>query len=269
MGEDVRPCKKRIFIDHSRRLLDSASHSGVRPMPVFIAILPLLAFVAGQEGAPITVTASPWAPFISPAGEPFRSRSSADDPFARWFGQADRNRDSFLTADEMRADAVRFFAAIDSNRDGKIDSDELLAYEFELAPEVQVNSNWKRTRQSALAERKSDPHGDRSDGKRRGGDNGVDGYQLDGLQGAARYALLNIPEPVAGSDLDLNGKVTLDEFRRSADYRFQLLDTGRQGKLTLRELETLIPSRPNAKRRSKHRDRAIDARIAIPLPEEH
>ena len=37
-----------------------------------------------------------------------------------------------------------------------------------------------------------------------------------GLQGAARYALLNIPEPVAAADTDFNRGITLEEFRQAA-----------------------------------------------------
>jgi hypothetical protein len=135
---------------------------------------------------------------------------------------------------------------------------------MQVAPEVQVNSNWKRTRQANLAERQSGTKGDR---RRQRGDNGIDGYQIDGLQGAARYGLLNIPEPVAGADLDIDGSITLDEFGRSAVYRFQLLDRDHRGRLTLGELESLIPSRPHAGRRAKSRDDAVDTRIAIPIPD--
>jgi Ca2+-binding EF-hand superfamily protein len=231
-------------------------------MPVFAMFLPFLAAVAQQTGAPITVKAYPWAPFISPMGEPFRSHSADDDPFVRWFRQADRNSDGFLTADEMSRDAVRFFERLDEDHDGKLGSEEVVAYETDIAPEVQVNSSWKRTRKDAAAEPMSD--GERRDRRRRG--DSVDGYHPDGLQGAARYGLLNIPEPVTGADLDLNGTVTIDEFRRSAVYRFQLLDTQRQGRLTMRELESRIPSRPDAKRRAKNRSDAVDTRIGIPLP---
>jgi Ca2+-binding EF-hand superfamily protein len=228
-------------------------------------ILPLLIAVAQESDAPISVTAYPWAPYISPMGEPFRSQAKNDDPFVRWFRQADRNHDGFLTSDEMVADGERFFETIDSNHDGKIDAEELVTYEFKVAPEVQVNSNWKETREAAAAERSNGERGKR-DRNRRRGDNGVDGYQINGLQGAARYSLLNIPEPVAGADLDLNGNITLDEFRRSAAYRFQLLDSNRQGKLTLPELESLLPSRPHAGQRSKPRKDIADPRVGLPFP---
>ena len=160
---------------------------------LLFAVIPILASAAqaDEPPKPITVTAYRWAPFISPMGEPFRSRAPDDDPFARWFHQADGNRDGMLTADEMRADAERFFAALDSNQDGRIDSEERMTYELEIAPEVQVNSQWKRTRQETAAQARSgDDRGSWRSRRRR--DNDIDGYQLDGLQGAARYGLLNL-----------------------------------------------------------------------------
>lgn len=135
-------------------------------MPFPALIFPIL--IAAAEDAPIVVKAFPWAPFISPMGEPFRPPSSGEAPIARWFVQADRNRDNVLTADEMKADAERFFARLDGNRDGQIDPDERRTYEMEVAPEIQVNSDWRRQR--GEAKEKQDAH---------------DGYHVTGLQGAA------------------------------------------------------------------------------------
>lgn len=234
---------------------------------MLLIVIPMLAStaLAGEPPAPITVTAYPWAPFVSPMGEPFRSRAPDDDPFAHWFHQADSNQDGMLTADEMRADAERFFALLDGNRDGRIDSEERMTYESEIAPEVQSNSKWKRTRQETAAEARSDDDSDR-DGRRRRSANNIDGYQLDGLQGAARYGLLNLPEPVAGADANFDRFVSLDEFRSAAVYRFQLLDSDRLGRLTLQKLEVLVPSRPKDGRRVKRPKNAVDTRIGIPVP---
>jgi hypothetical protein len=228
------------------------------------AILPILASAA-QASEPITVRAYPWARFISPMGEPFGARTRDDDPFARWFHQADSNQDGMLTPDEMRADAERFFARLDSDRDGRIGSEERMAYEATIAPEVQVKSPWKRTRQEAAASRSSENrnHGDR---RSRRSENTIDGYQLDSLQGAARYSLLNLPEPVSAADADFNRIVTLDEFRRAASYRFQLLDNNRLGTLSLESLRVHLPSRPKDGRRVKRPKNAVDKRIGVPLP---
>lgn len=229
------------------------------------ALIPFLAAAAQDQSAPVIVTAYPWAPFISPMGEPFRSRAPDDDPFARWFHQSDRNQDGVLTADEMRADAERFFVRLDANHDGRIDSEERMNYEMEIAPEVQSNSKWKLTRQESAAEPRSrDDQG--SGERRRKWAKDVDGYQPDGLQGAARYGLLNLPEPVAGADADFDRFVSLDEFRRAALYRFQLLDRDSSGRLTLQDLQELLPTRPKKGHQVKRPKNAHDTRIGLPLP---
>jgi hypothetical protein len=218
-------------------------------MPIPSLIVPILLSVAVAEDSPITVKGYPWAPFISPMGEPFRPPSSGEAPIARWFVQADRNRDGVLTTDEMQADAERFFARLDSNRDGQIDPDERRTYELEIAPEIQVNSDWRQSR--GQAKPKHDDH---------------DGYHVNGLQGAARYGILNIPQPVASADADFNRAITLSEFKQAAAYRFTLLDGNGQGRLALPELAERLPIRPKGKR-AKPRKKDVDTRIGAPLPE--
>jgi hypothetical protein len=83
------------------------------------------------------------------------------------------------------------------------------------------------------------------------------------LQGAARYGLLNLPEPVAAADTDFNRAITLEEFRTAAVARFQLLDGSHQGRLTLAQLEAL---RPDPWTKHKRDDKMDDARIGNPLP---
>jgi hypothetical protein len=232
-------------------------------MPLPGLIVPVLFAFAMAEEAPITVRGFPWAPFISPMGEPFRSTNEA--PIARWFGRADRNRDGTLTADEMLLDADRFFARLDADHDGQIDPDEIRAYEWEIAPEIQVNSDWRRRRdQPAVVEQQAKSDRDPGDGKRRHDEH--DGYRIDGLQGAARYGLLNIPQPVASADADFNRVITLAEFRQAAANRFKLLDEGGLGRVTLSELEVRLPLRPKGKRAKPRKDEP-DARIGLPLPE--
>jgi Ca2+-binding EF-hand superfamily protein len=233
-------------------------------MPLPALIVPLLMSVALAEDAPITVRGYPWAPFISPMGEPFRPPSSGEAPISRWFARADRNQDGALTADEMQADADRFFARLDENQDGRIDPQEITAYEYDVAPDVQVNSQWKRPR----GEPAPIPHADKDrpswDSSRKREDR-YDGYRSDGLQGAARYGLLNIPQPVASADADFNRLITLAEFRQAALYRFTLLDERGQGRITLAELESRLPTRPKGKRAKPRKD-AVDSRVGLPLP---
>ena len=237
-------------------------------MLFFFAVIAAIAASAAQadDEPPITVTGRPWAPFISPMGEPFRARAAGDDPFVRWFHQADRNRDGMLTADETEGDAARFFATLDSNQDREIDPEELVVYESEIAPEVQVNTRWKRGPQP-VAGAKPVENRDRADRKRWRADRNIDGYQIHGLQGGARYGLLNLPQPVAGADADFNRATTLDEFRRAALHRFQLLDRKRTGHLVLQDLEGLLPTRPKAGKRVKRSKEPVDTRVGLPFPE--
>lgn len=221
-------------------------------MPLPALIVPMLLSVAITEDAPITVKAYPWAPFISPMGEPFRSQTAGEAPIARWFAKADLNRDGMLTSDEMQADADRFFLKLDGDGDGRIDREEMKTYEWEIAPEIQVNSDWRRPRDGSSWKQRDDAH---------------DGYHANGLQGAARYGVLNLPQPVAGADADYNRIVTLAEFRQAALYRFRLLAGQEQGSIALAELEERLPIRPKGKRAKRKKDEK-DSRVGLPLPSE-
>ena len=45
--------------------------------------------------------------------------------------------------------------------------------------------------------------------------------------------MLDEPEPVTGADFNLDSHITMDEWMRAADQRFDLLDTAKTGRLTL------------------------------------
>jgi len=239
------------------------------PLALFLAAM----LAPASASPPITVTGHAWAPFISPMGEPFRAKNATDDTLADWFYQADRDRDGFLTLAEMEADAQRFFGTLDDDHDGQIDPDELAHYEYEVAPDIQVMSRTKRLPgQAAPAVRQADagaddPVRDRpQDRKRRRDEDYASLAMGNALQGAARYALLNIPEPVAAADTDFNRAVTLQEFQQAAAARFQILDAAHQGKLTLAQLEAM-PHAPTTDNRGKLRGvNANDTRIGNPLP---
>jgi len=262
-----------IFIDRSHAEVEACTTHMAAP----VLILSLLAAAAQAPASrtPIVVTGQPWAPFVSPMGEPFRPKNRDDDTLADWFYQADRNRDGALTSDEMVADATRFFAKLDTNHDGQIDPDELAQYEYDIAPEIQVNSRTKRVRgQPAPVARPaaddegfdSDDPGDRKLRRRRQAEEDASLGIGGALQGASRYALLNMPEPVAAADADFNRAITLEEFRQAAVERFQLLDRTHQGRLTLLQLEAM-PHAPKEDGRHHKRDENVtDARIGNPLP---
>ncbi|MFL6721800.1 MAG: EF-hand domain-containing protein [Sphingomonas sp.] len=233
-----------------------------------IILLLASAALAGElpSNAPIDVVGHAWAPFISPMGEPFRARTSSDDTLARWFNQADRNHDGLLTADEMQADADRYFAILDTDKDGEIGPEELINYEWELAPDIQVNSKLKRAPGEISAAKIDDS--DKSDGGVRRRHGGEAEFMEAGLEGAARYGLLNMPEPVAAADADFNRSISRAEFRQAALARFALLDGMHRGKLTLQGLEGLRSTVLASLRQPKHRKSGLDSRIGAPLPPE-
>jgi Ca2+-binding EF-hand superfamily protein len=246
---------------------------------LLLAMASSSAYAQVSPKTPITVTGHQWAPFISPMGEPFRARTPTDDTLADWFTKADRNRDGVLTAAEMVADADRFFATLDTNHDGKIDPDELAQYEYDIAPDVQVMSKTRRP-PGAPAPVVKRPKGDEldvgsddrpdKDRRRERSDDDDASLGIGGaLQGAARYGLLNMPEPVSAADTDFNRAITLEEFRAAALARFQLLDRTHQGQLTLAQLEASRPVLPTGPHHPKRNLGAADARLGNPLPPGH
>jgi Ca2+-binding EF-hand superfamily protein len=239
------------------------------PAPI-VAILAAAAAAQVSPSTPITVTGRAWAPFISPMGEPFRARTAADDTLANWFRQADRNHDGLLTIDEMQADADRFFAKLDEDHDGNIDPDEIARYERDIAPDIQVTSKTMNPPGVAPAANVEENSGHRSRRERwrsvedDGALLGIGGR----LQGAGRYGLLNMPEPVAAADTNFDRAVTATEFRQAAASRFGLLDRTQTGTLSLSGLQALRPPPPKSGHHPKLDDRVPDARVGNPLPPE-
>ena len=206
----------------------------MRHLPLLLlALIATQAFAQPPEGGRL---------FISPSGEPFRGGGARE----AWFARADADHDGTLTLAEFRADAMGFFKVLDANGDGKIDGFENQAYETKIAPEI--------TRMSFPGE-----GGGESNGPPRGGDNEAShiprggggpgsgrrpggGPQHGGAprEGAARYGLLNEPQPVRGADADLDWKVTAEEWAKAAGKRFAILDPDGDGKLTL----TTLPAPP-------------------------
>jgi hypothetical protein len=234
-------------------------------MPFPSLIVPILAAAAAAQvspSTPITVTGHAWAPFISPMGEPFRARTAADDTLANWFRQADRNQDGVLTLDEMQSDADRFFAKLDEDHDGAIDPDEIARYEWDIAPDIQVMAKTRNPPGVPAAAKERPERASRRD--EDGALLGLGGQ----FQGAARYGLLNLPEPVIAADANFDRQVSLGEFRQAAISRFALLDRVRTGSLTLAQMQALRPPPPKAGRRPKLDDKAPDTRVGNPLPQE-
>lgn len=161
------------------------------------------------------------AVFISPSGEPFRSKPGEPYPVVAWFNQADTNKDGRIDQAEFRADAARFFHVLDRNGDGVISDAEIDYYEKVIAPEI--NGGVEDPLANADQE---DANGNKIKVKE---DDGT-------LQGAAAYELLNDPEPVRAADRSLESRIKLSDFLARADHNFAALDVEGRGYLTFADL---------------------------------
>lgn len=205
-------------------------------MKRLVLLIALLAAPAlAKREAPITICPDPVAPvlFISPVGEPFRPQEGNDDPVRRWFDQADRNRDGKLTVGEFMLDGDRVFATLDKDGNGELLPDEVHRYEQDVAPEIRLYQ--RRPEPGAEGGKKAgSDDGQRPRAERRRG--GRPPAYADGVIGAGRYAFLNIPNPVAVADSDVNRAITAREFRAAAAARFADLDPGQTKALSFDQL---------------------------------
>ncbi len=149
----------------------------------------------------------------------------------------DSNRDGRISRAEFRADAMRFFAVLDSDHDSVIVSAEVRHYETEIAPDITGDNPGARERGyihrhgSRDGNRHANAAGD-APANPRASDPAYD----ESLDGAGRFGLPNIPEPVISADLDMNRSITPAEFAGAADRRFALLDTNGDNLLDHAEL---------------------------------
>jgi Ca2+-binding EF-hand superfamily protein len=180
--------------------------------------------------------------FLSPSGEPFRQSPAMPDPLKAWFDRVDANQDGVIDRFEFRADAARYFKVLDADGDGVIDGFEAADYEHKIVPELAEQAEGRlpgqfgprdhggaqgEDRPSRPGQRGTEPH-------REAHEAGPGGGPGRGGRGIAQ--LLDEPEPVTGADLRLDGHITLEEWLRATDQRFELLDTAKTGRLTLEAL---------------------------------
>jgi EF hand domain-containing protein len=180
---------------------------------------PLIAFALLTAAGAQAYEQRPGArPFVSPAGKVFRG-SGGEDLVETWFRQADADHDGAIGFEEFRADFVRTFAEFDRDGDGEIEPEEVTHYETVVLPEIVLRGGVVNRVQASQRQGR---------GMRRGS------YAR--TSGAARFGLISLSHPIMDADEDFNRGVTRAEFERAAVRRFNLLDTARDGRLSLADV---------------------------------
>jgi hypothetical protein len=204
--------------------------------------------------------------FISPCGQPFRSRGSEPYPVVAWFTKVDANSDGFVDRTELHAEATVFFQLLDVNKDGFISGPEITRYEHEIVPEITsgpLGANDQTparilVQMGGLGGMGGTGTGDDSlEGERPSlGSGGAGGGAS--MEGAALFTLLGEPEPVSGSDLNLDGRVSLAELIAAVDRRFQKLDRKGADRLALGDLPLTRQQRMVGQRQLQRQGRRPD-----------
>ncbi|RZJ82705.1 MAG: hypothetical protein EON88_29960 [Brevundimonas sp.] len=237
------------------------------------AMAALLAACAGGVGG----KEAPFGPerppqpllFISPFGEPFVAAPDAAYPVAVWFASADTDHDGAITFPEFAADGQRYIALLDTDGDGRLNQTELAAYEQTLRgfggmgrppardgargfPVINIPgpagggediplaaASAPDTSSLGAAPQQTRPGSHRA--RNRGG-------RPMGYGSVAEAGFFNLPQPVKSADVNVDQRVTAQEWAEATQRWFQALDTDRDGKLTLATLP-ITPAQAAAARR--------------------
>jgi Ca2+-binding EF-hand superfamily protein len=195
---------------------------------------------AGVADPPAPTAAPPLPPrvFLSPSGEPFRLSKELPDPLKAWFDQADANHDGAIDKAEFRADATRFFKRLDANNDGMVDGFEVSDYESKIVPELAQMAEGRLPGQFGPARGGEHGGSEHGGGSRDGAGSAPRGQRQSPQRLIAQ--LIAEPEPISGADFDFDSHITLAEWMRATDQRFEILDAAKTGRLTLDEMRTRL-----------------------------
>jgi len=157
--------------------------------------------------------------FISPSGQPFRSKAGEPYPVVAWFNKTDTNHDGKIDREEFRAEAKAFFDMMNLRKNGVIDDEIIDAYEKRVVPEI-INAN---IQQPGVVSTDTPSYSSPTDYKTK-------------RQGAAQFGLLNNAEPLRSADHSFRGLIQLKDMLAQADQNFDELDYDHKGYLTLEDL---------------------------------
>ncbi len=196
---------------------------------------------------------APRALFVSPFGEVFAAAPGEPWPVGDWFLGADADLDGVVAYDEFAADGRRWFDHLDADRDGRLGQAELWAYEASLrelgggmgpgGPGGRARGPGPRPNGAALGLAPPQTGGG-SNIRRQGGLRGPRGYGI-----VAEAGFFNLPQPVKAADVNVDQRVTAEEWTAATQRWFLALDTDRDGRLTLASLpKTPLQQRAEGRR---------------------
>ncbi len=184
-------------------------------------------FAAGTVSAKTAV-------YMSLMGEPYWTSETGEPPFDQWLKTADQDGDGAVSSVEFLGDAEAFFASLDTSGDKIIDGDEMRAYE-QLAPgKTRAAGGGAKLPSSARQKAKSSKPVE--EGRVAVVTTGDAPSATRIHPGGGKINFSDVPQPVAMADANLDRRVTLEEFRRTAGRRFGSYDVDKDGRLTRKEL---------------------------------
>jgi len=170
-------------------------------------------------------------PVFSPNGEPLVGAgwpAHCADALDLWFDRVDTSHDGKMTLVEMETDAVRQFKVMDLRRDGKVTAAEIATYREKAMGGRYASYS---TPEIAIRQRYHDEEADGGD-RRRHEDESMPQADASGVMPADK------PDPVMSADTDLDGSVTLDEFKVFVHQNFADFDKDHAGYITKDDLHT-------------------------------
>ncbi len=174
------------------------------------------------------------AVYMSLMGEPYWTNSAGEHPFDQWVKMADQDGDGAVSGVEFRNDADAFFTSLDLDGDKIIDGDEMAKYE-QLAPgRTRAAGGGAKLPSSARRKATSSAPVEQGQVALVTGGDAPSATRIH--PGGGRINFAEVPQPVAMADANLDRRVTLVEFRKTADRRFGNYDVDKDGRLTRKEL---------------------------------
>jgi len=174
------------------------------------------------------------ASYMSLMGEMFRPDQAGQDPFDQWFKLADTDGDGTISRVEFRADAQAFFESLDPNGDKFIDGQEMAAYELMAPGRTRAAGGGVASLSSARPQAKSSAPVEKGQIALVATGDAPSATRVH--PGGGRINFSEVPQPVAMADLNIDGRVTIEEFLKTAGKRFANYDVDQDQRLTRKEL---------------------------------